>query len=138
MCSSTNSRIADERLPCWRAPSICVTNFDSVASWARAISFRSLQKASSRLTLVLWRPMMMERLTTKDFIRAPLPLCQNTPIRDESRKFDDDTMKRPVTMLSLRAQSVSAMADDSDYCKVAEHALSMLKVVYFREGADAA
>ena len=82
--------------------------------------------------------MMMERLTTKDFIRAPLPLCQNTPIRDESRKFDDDTMKRPVTMLSLRAQSVSAMADDSDYCKVAEHALSMLKVVYFREGADAA
>jgi len=41
-------------------------------------------------------------------------------------------------MLPLRAQAVLAMADDSDYCKVAEHALGMLKVVYFREGPDAA
>jgi len=47
-------------------------------------------------------------------------------------------MKQASDTLSLRAQAILAMADDSDYCKVAEHALSMLKVVYFREGSDAA
>ena len=47
-------------------------------------------------------------------------------------------MKQASDALSVQAQAVPAMADDSDYCKVAEHALSMLKVVYFREGADAA
>jgi hypothetical protein len=30
------------------------------------------------------------------------------------------------------------MAADSDYHTIAEHALAMLKVVYFREGPDAA
>ena len=30
------------------------------------------------------------------------------------------------------------MAADSDYQKIAEHALAMLKVVYLREGPDAA
>jgi hypothetical protein len=30
------------------------------------------------------------------------------------------------------------MAVDSDYQKIGEHALAMLKVVYFREGPDAA
>jgi hypothetical protein len=30
------------------------------------------------------------------------------------------------------------MAADSDYQKIGEHALAMLKVVYFREGPDAA
>ena len=63
---------------------------------------------------------------------------QDTLIRDASRKFDGDTMKQASDALSVQAQAVSAMADDSDYCKVAEHALSMLKVVYLREGADAA
>ena len=36
-----------------------------------AISFSDFQKASSRLTLVLWPAITTERLTTKDFI-APL------------------------------------------------------------------
>ena len=72
ICSSTNRRIAEDRLPCWRVWSICVTNFDSVACWLQAISFSSLQKASSRLMLVLCPPMMMERLITGDFIRAPV------------------------------------------------------------------
>src|SRR5215471_6266817 len=95
--SRTNSRIAEDRLPCWRAPSICVTNFDTVASWARAISFRSLQKASSRLTLVLCRPITMERLTTKDFIKAPvagLTLCQRTLIRDVPPSTETKEMAR--------------------------------------------
>ena len=47
-------------------------------------------------------------------------------------------MKQASDALSIQAQAVSTMADDSDYCEVAEHALSLLKVVYFREGADAA
>jgi hypothetical protein len=69
--SSTNRRIAEDRLPCWRVWSILATNADSVACWVCAISFRSSQKASSRLTLVLCPSMTMERLTTEDFIRAP-------------------------------------------------------------------
>ena len=36
------------------------------------------------------------------------------------------------------AQAVRTMAADSDYQKIGEHALAMLKVVYFREGPDAA
>ena len=36
------------------------------------------------------------------------------------------------------AQTIRTMAADSDYQKIAEHALAMLKVVYFREGPDAA
>src|SRR5262245_39323194 len=45
MCSSTNRRLAEERLPCWRVWSSCVTTFDGVAGWRCAISLRSLQKA---------------------------------------------------------------------------------------------
>jgi hypothetical protein len=36
------------------------------------------------------------------------------------------------------AQALRTMATDSDFQKIAEHALAMLKVVYFREGPDAA
>ena len=36
------------------------------------------------------------------------------------------------------AQATRTMAADSDYHKVAEHALAMLKVVYSREGPNAA
>jgi hypothetical protein len=68
--SSTNRRIAEDRLPCRRVSSILATNVPSVACRACAISFSSLQKASSRLTLVLCPSMTMECLTTEDFIRA--------------------------------------------------------------------
>jgi hypothetical protein len=36
------------------------------------------------------------------------------------------------------AQAIRTMAADSDHQKIAEHALAMLKVVYLREGPDAA
>ena len=36
------------------------------------------------------------------------------------------------------AQDIRTMAADSDYQKIAEHALAMLKAVYLREGPDAA
>ena len=53
---------------------LCGTNSDSVAAWACAIFFRSLQKASSRLTLVLCPSMATDRLMIKDFIRPPVRL----------------------------------------------------------------
>src|SRR6185503_14241622 len=44
------------------------TRSERVARRLSAISFRPFQNASSRLTLVLWPAMTMERLTTGDFI----------------------------------------------------------------------
>src|SRR5260221_1345686 len=60
--------MAAERLPCRRSVSIEATMSDSVNSRPLAISFRPYQNASSRLTLVLWPAMTIERLTTGDFI----------------------------------------------------------------------
>src|SRR5882672_5577565 len=48
---------------------------DSVSSRPLAISFRPFQNASSRLTLVLWPAMTMERLITGDFIDGLLFQC---------------------------------------------------------------
>src|SRR5262245_27522464 len=64
--------MADDRLPCCRSVSIAATRSDKVMSRAVAISLSPFQNASSRLTLVLWLAMTMERLTTGDFI-ARLP-----------------------------------------------------------------
>src|SRR6185437_1340448 len=66
VCSSTNTRIAEDRLVFWRVSSISETNFDSVPHWAAAIFFRRPQNASSRLTLVLCPPITTERFTTAD------------------------------------------------------------------------
>src|SRR5215475_14897914 len=60
--------MADERLPCRRSESIVDTRSDKVMSRPPAISFSPLQNASSRLTLVLWPAITIERLTTGDFI----------------------------------------------------------------------
>src|ERR1700681_1872606 len=49
--SSTNRRIAEDRLPCWRAVSISPTSSDSVMLRIPEISFMLLQNASSSLTL---------------------------------------------------------------------------------------
>src|SRR5712692_4629259 len=67
--------MADERLPCCRSESIAATRSDKVMSRPAAISFSPFQNASSRLTLVLWPAMTMERLTTEDFIaRSPMSI----------------------------------------------------------------
>jgi hypothetical protein len=63
--------MADHRLLCCRSPSIAATRADSDSWRSPAISFSALQKSSSRLILVLWPAMRMERLTTGDFISAP-------------------------------------------------------------------
>src|ERR1700753_4519122 len=60
--------MADDRLPCWRLLSISPTSSDSVMSRRPEISFMPFQKASSRLTLVLWPATTIERLTTGDFM----------------------------------------------------------------------
>lgn len=76
-----------ERVPRSRVWSIFATNSDSVASWARAIRFRSLQKVSSRLTLVLCPSIVMERLTIEDFIRGPhSPLASNIIYKNGMRQ----------------------------------------------------
>src|SRR5215831_2269387 len=66
--SSTNRRIAEDRLPCWRFVSISLTSSDSVTLSSSEISFMLVQNGSSRLTLVLWPPTTIERFTTVDFI----------------------------------------------------------------------
>lgn len=73
--SSTNRRIAEDRLPFWRVLSISATVFDNVACWASAISFRPLQNASSRLTLVLCPAITTERLTIEDFMTVAPIVC---------------------------------------------------------------
>src|SRR3977135_1003955 len=60
--------MADDKLPWRRAEWIVETRSDKVTSRAPAISFKPFQNASSRLTLVLWPAMTIERLTTGDFI----------------------------------------------------------------------
>src|ERR1022692_3288628 len=64
--------MAEDRLPCWRSESIVPTRSDRVMRRLTAMSFSPLQKASSRLTLVLCPAITMERLMTGDFI-ACLP-----------------------------------------------------------------
>src|SRR5262245_46048478 len=66
--------MADDRLPCCRWESITATKSDNVMWRSPPISFRLLQNASSRLTLVLWPPTTTERLVTRDFIKTP-PAC---------------------------------------------------------------
>ena len=70
-CSSTKRRIAEDRLPRCRLPSISAINFETVHPSARAISFRWHQKGSSRLMLVLWPSMMTERFIIADFTGSP-------------------------------------------------------------------
>src|SRR5438067_9826915 len=64
--------MADDRMPCRRSESIVATKSDKVMSRPLAISFSPFQNASSRLTLVLWPAITIERLITGDFI-ASLP-----------------------------------------------------------------
>src|SRR3977135_2718423 len=80
--------MADDRLPYCRSESTLATRSDKVMSRSPAISFSFFQKASSRLTLVLWPAAIMERLTTEDFMI-------NTPLLYESY---NRTKKSPCTV----------------------------------------
>src|SRR5438094_5826469 len=65
-------RMAEDRLPCCRSESMSATSSDKVMPRPPATSFSPFQNASSRLTLVLWPAITIERLTTGDFIDGPL------------------------------------------------------------------
>src|SRR4051794_10984987 len=71
--------MADDRLPCWRSVSIDETRSDKVRLRSSAMSLRPVQNASSRLTLVLWPAITMERLITGDFIDGLLFQCDADP-----------------------------------------------------------
>jgi hypothetical protein len=60
---------------------------------------------------------------------TPLRLTQPSPVSVATQASDN---------VIDWAQAIRTMAADSDYQKIAEHALDMLKVVYCREGPDAA
>jgi hypothetical protein len=51
------------------------TSADSVMPRWREISFMLFQNASSTVTLVLWPPIMIVRLTTDDFMTRPRRRC---------------------------------------------------------------
>src|SRR5882724_5795318 len=63
--------MADDKLPWRRSESIVETRSDKVTSRAPAISFKLFQNSSSRLTLVLWPAMTIERFETGDFTASP-------------------------------------------------------------------
>jgi hypothetical protein len=64
--SSTNSRIADDTLLPSRPRLIAATSSDTRVFLAAAISVSASQNPSSRLTLVLWPAMTMDRFRTVD------------------------------------------------------------------------
>src|SRR3954468_16721346 len=66
------------------------TRSDRVTSRSSAISLRPFQNASSRLTLVLWPAITMERLITGDFIDGLLFRC------DADREFDGPCRGPPL------------------------------------------
>src|SRR6202020_1623040 len=71
--------MADDKLPCWRLLSISPTSSDSVMFRNPEISFMPFQKASSRLTLVLWPATTIDRFTTGDFMMRPRHQCDADP-----------------------------------------------------------
>src|SRR5512133_2364105 len=63
--------MADDRLTCLRPPSIAPTNAATVTPRSLAISLKLFQNSSSRLILVLWPAMTIERFKTRDAASSP-------------------------------------------------------------------
>ena len=79
--SNTNRRIAEDRLPCLPSFIDLRDHLPTASTCCMcAIFFRSLQKASSRLTLVLCPSMTTERLTTSDFMNASQKVFAEYPL----------------------------------------------------------
>src|SRR5436190_21963421 len=68
--------MADDRLACLRPPSIAPTNAVTVTPRSSAISLKLFQNSSSRLILVLWPAMMIERFKTGDTASTPPRMSQ--------------------------------------------------------------
>src|SRR5262245_17481314 len=64
--------MADDRLSCSLATSMPAINSDKVSPRPIAISLRAFQNASSKLTLVLWPAIIIDRLLIVDFFMAAL------------------------------------------------------------------
>ena len=96
--SSTNRRIAEDKLPPWRALSISATTFVKLACWPCAISFKPLQNASSKLTLVFCPLITIERLMTGDFMSvSPDDLSGFTSIPFHIPKLGNIPKSRELT-----------------------------------------
>src|SRR5215470_11801945 len=63
--------MAEDRLPAWCAPSIDAISAATLTFRDCAISLSAFQNASSRLTLVQWPAIRIERLITGDCIGGP-------------------------------------------------------------------
>jgi len=68
--SRTNSRMADDRFPVPRLLSIEAMSSEMVVLRDTAISLSRVQKASSRLTLVLRPPSTVDRLSTVEIMSS--------------------------------------------------------------------
>ena len=92
--SSTNKRRAEERLPSFRFLSMSATTFDTVTHSACAMSFRTVQNASSRLTLVLCPSITIDRLTIEDFILIGPSLYPVMGVTDSVPREQQNTYRR--------------------------------------------
>src|SRR5262249_1157300 len=96
--SSTNRRSAEERLPSFRFLSMSATIFDTVAHSACAMSFRTVQNASSRLTLVLCPSITIDRLTIEDFILIGPSLYPVMGVTDSATREQQNTCKKAYSL----------------------------------------
>src|SRR5689334_8713598 len=78
--------MADDRLTCLRSPSIAPTNAATVTPRSLAISLKLFQNSSSRLILVLWPAMTIERFKTGDTAFSPRMNNTNDRMAFRTRK----------------------------------------------------
>src|SRR5262249_56635683 len=82
------------------------TRSDRVTSLPFAISFSPFQNASSRLTLVLWPAITIERLTTGDFIDGPLFRPGEIGDRSEEHTSELQSLTNLVCRLLLEKKKI--------------------------------
>src|ERR1700716_1807604 len=115
-----NSRMADDKLACCRSTSIAPTRSDTVVLPAAAMALSAVQKASSKLTLVLCPAILTGRMTTDDFIAAPHPFPQRPFGSDEAffgREFVQ-VWKIALSTVSTRGCRLDPRVDAKRYLSI--------------------
>src|SRR5262245_18417587 len=74
------------------------TTFDTVTHPACAMSFRTVQSASSRLALVLCPSITIDRLTITDFILIGPSLYPVMGVTDSAPREQQNTCKKPYSL----------------------------------------
>src|SRR5215475_15985887 len=99
------------------------TTFDTVTHSACAMSFRTVQNASSRLTLVLCPSITIDRLTIEDFILIGPSLYPVMGVTDSVPREQQNTLKKLTLYLNLIALELHALikADKSVARRSPEH-----------------